>query len=655
MLNLENILVSGHQFSEDQYELKSKFILMNSALIIIFLFVGTLTVLLTIREEYIFALYNGAYLIFDLFMIYILRRSQKNYKFILPIFPIVSILLVVVAIIKYPEEQIRITWFLVVIIFSFFLGGRKLGLAITALILCTILGLEYIIDTSLDTYTLTLAIVILLIGTIVVNLYEQRELTTRYKLHEINAKLEEKVKKEIQKRILVYQKSNLELLDSANKLQKQKDAFEHLAHYDMLTGLPNRIFFNDRLKHSIDKAQRDKSKLAILFFDLDNFKEINDSLGHHIGDEVLKVVATRLQKNIRQSDTLARLGGDEFTLLLEDLNDIYKVGEIAQNLIQILSKVMPIKQHELYVSVSIGASIYPVDGENVEVLLRCADSAMYSAKKEGNNLFHFYKHEMTEQAIERVSLETSMRQGLMKNEFVVYYQPIIDANTDILVGMEALLRWQHPKLGLFSPDKFIHIAESSSIIVDIGEKVLDLVAEQLILWKKEGFSPPCVSVNLSVKQLRDKGLTSKIENILEKTHFKEGWLQLEITEGYAMQQFGQSIRVLKRLRKLGVTLAIDDFGTGYSSLSYLKKLPVDRLKIDKTFINDIPGKQEDEALVRAIISMAKSMHLGIVAEGIETKEQEKFLLDAGCHIMQGYLYFKPMKADKILEIFHNSK
>ncbi len=655
MLNLENILVSGYHFTRDQYELKSKFMLMNSALVIIFLFVGTLTILLSVREEYVFASYNGIYLSLDLFFIYLLRRSQENYKLILPIFPIVSIALVAVAITKYPTEQIRFTWFLVIIIFSFFLGGRKLGLAITALILCTILGLEYIVDTSLDTYTLTLAIVILLIGTTVVNLYEQRELDTRQKLYDINSKLEEKVKKEIQKRILVYQKSNLELLDSANKLQRQKDAFEHLAHYDMLTGLPNRIFFNDRLKHSIDKAQRVNKKLAILFFDLDNFKEINDSLGHHIGDEVLKVVAKRLQKNIRQSDTLARLGGDEFTLLLEDLNDMYKVGEIAQKLIQILGKVMLIKQHELYVSVSIGVSIYPVDGEDVESLLKCADSAMYSAKKEGNNLFHFYKHEMTEQAIERVSLETSMRQGLQRNEFVVYYQPIIDANTNTLVGMEALLRWQHPKLGLLSPDKFIHIAESSSIIIEIGEKVLDIVSDQLILWEKQGFSPPCVSVNLSVKQLRHKGLVSKIENILDKTHFKKDWLQLEITEGYAMQQFGQAIMVLKRLRRLGVTLAIDDFGTGYSSLSYLKKLPVNRLKIDKTFINDIPGDQEDEALVHAIVSMAQSMHLGIVAEGVETKEQEVFLLGMGCHIMQGYLYYKPMEADKILVIFNNLK
>lgn len=654
MLTLKNILVSGHHFSDDEYELKSIFVLMNSMLGFTLLFVGILALLLFIKGDYYFASANCIYLLIGAIGVYLLRRNRENYHFVIPFFPFISIILVNVAIVEYPNEHVRFSWFLVIIIVSFFLGGRKLGFTSSGLSLISIFALYTILDINLSTYTFVLMVAILTLGSLAVSLYERREYDLKQKLSDINISLEERVKEEIQKRLTSYQKNNEKLQKSAKKLEEQKNAYKQLAHYDTLTNLPNRIFFNDRLEHSIDKAKRNDNKLAVLFLDLDNFKEINDSLGHHVGDEVLKIVAGRLQQKIRQSDTLARLGGDEFILLLEDINDVYKIGEISQSLIHKLSNVMHIKEHELYVTVSIGASIYPDDGEDAESLLKCADSAMYSAKREGNNLFHFYKKEMTDKAMERVTLETSMRQGLERNEFVVYYQPIIDARTNSLVGMEALLRWEHPTLGFLPPDKFIHIAESSSIIIALGEKVLDMVVEQLQKWHKQGFDPHCISVNLSVKQLRHKGLLSKIEEILEATNFRKDWLQLEITEGYAMQQLDQAIMILQSLRDLGVTLAIDDFGTGYSSLSYLKRLPINRLKIDKSFIGDIPGNKEDEALVRAIVSMAHSMHLGIVAEGIETKEQEKFLLGVGCHIMQGYLYHKPMEAATMMKIFNKN-
>lgn len=648
-MSINNFLTSGHHFSENEYGLKSKIVLMNGMILTAIIFISILTFVLFMNEDFYFAIANSLYLLIGIVSLKFLRNQKDNYKTVIPLIPLISLVVVIIAILEYPHEHIRFSWFLVVIIVAFFLGGRKAGYTSSLLSLLVVLVFVLSNKVELSTYLFLLISVIIILGTVAIDLYERREVKLKKMLQNNNLILEDKVKAEIKKRISSYKKANVELQESANKLQEQKNAFEHLAHYDMLTGLANRIFFNDRLKHSIDKANRNKRKLAILFLDLDNFKEINDSLGHHIGDEVLKIVAERLQKCIRQSDTLARLGGDEFTILLEDLNDIFKIGDISQNLIHTLGNMMATNEHELYVTVSIGASIYPDDGKDVDTLLRCADSAMYSAKKEGNNLFHFYKQQMTEQAMERVTLETSMRQGLEKNEFLLYYQPIIDANTNTLVGMEALLRWEHPELGLLPPDRFIHIAESSSLIIVIGEKVLDIVAEQLLSWEKKGFSPPCISVNLSVKQLRHKGLMPKIENILKKTDFRKDWLQLEITEGYAMQQLDKAIATLQKLRNLGVTLAIDDFGTGYSSLSYLKKLPVNRLKIDKSFINDIPGNKEDEALVKAIVAMAHSMHLGIVAEGIETREQEKFLLDAGCHIMQGYLYYKPMSADKLLE------
>ena len=578
---------------------------------------------------------------------FFLRLKKDNHKIILPILPIISIGLVFYALYLYPYEPVRIAWFLVIIIISFFLGGKRLGLFITLLIITLLSIFEYYIDTTLDTYTFILVIIIMLLEAMFVNFYEKREVDFRNKLFASNYTLEERIKEETQKKVEIYKKSNMELQESARKLKEQKEAYKYLAHNDLLTELPNRIFFIDRLEHAIDKAKRNKTKLAILFFDLDNFKEINDSLGHHIGDEVLKIVAKRLEISVRKSDTVARLGGDEFTLLMEDLDDVFKIAEISKELIKTISQPMYIKENELYVSVSIGASFYPEDGLDSKSLLRCADSAMCSAKKAGNNLFHFYKPEMTEQAVERVTLETSIRKGIEKDEFVVYYQPIVDVHKNETIGLEALIRWEHPELGLLSPDKFIHVAESSSLIIELGEVVLEKVSNQLIQWYQEGLDPKCISVNLSVKQLRQSALVDTIEKTLKKIYFRDNWLQLEITEGYAMQRLDHAIKVLQQIRDLGVTLAVDDFGTGYSSLSYLKKLPVNRLKIDKSFINDVPGDSDDEALVRAIVAMAKSMHLGVVAEGVETKEQEKFLLDVGCHTMQGYLYAKPMEANII--------
>lgn len=647
MYLLNNFLTSGYGFNEDEYSLKSKFTLINSALAMISIAVFALMLLLYIRDELIFAIFNGIYIFFNIMMIYFLRQSKENYKTILPILPLISTGLVFYALYLYPEELIRISWFLVIVVISFFLGGRKFGLFITSFIIGLLLIFEYFFDTSLNSYTLTLVIIIILLETMFVNFYEEREVALRKKLYKYNSILEEKIKQETRKRVKIYQDSNLELQESAKKLKQQKEDYKHLAHYDTLTKLPNRVFFLDRLEHSIDKAKRNGSKMAILFFDLDRFKEINDSLGHQIGDEVLKIVAKKLQISVRQSDTVARLGGDEFTLLMEDLNDIFKIAEIAQKLIKEISQPMYIQENELYVSVSIGASFYPEDGLDSKSLLRCADSAMYSAKKEGNNLFHFYKPEMTEQAIERVTLETSIRKGIERDEFVVYYQPIFDVVKDEIVGVEALIRWNHPELGLLTPDKFIHVAESSSLIIELGEIVLEKVSNQLILWHQQGVDPKCISVNLSVKQLRQHTLVQTIEKTLEKTYFRKNWLQLEITEGYAMQQIDHAIVILQKIRDLGVTLAIDDFGTGYSSLSYLKRLPVNRLKIDKSFIRDIPGDKDDEALVRAIVAMAKSMHLGIVAEGVETEEQEDFLMYLDCHIMQGYRYAKPMEAKQI--------
>ncbi len=650
-----NFLCSGYTFSKNEYDIKSKFIFINSLLGSTVILVGFLTIFLFLNGKIYFVIANIIYLLTGVLAIFSLRKVKNSYKIIIPLIPVASILLIIFAMSNYPTEQVRISWFFVAIVASFFLGGRRLGVIIVLLSIAAIVTVYYFFDTSLNTYTLTLAIVIIVLGSIVINLYENREVAAKKRLYDINMGLELRIKEEIEKHLLIYEKSNHDLRESSKQLKNQKDAFRKLAYYDILTKLPNRVLFYDRLKHSIDKSKRNNTKLAVLFLDLDNFKEINDSLGHYVGDSVLKVVAKKLQEKLRKSDTLARLGGDEFTLLLEDLKDTSNIGEISQSLAQVVSEPIKIKEHELYVTVSIGISIYPDDGQDTDSLLKCADSAMYSAKKDGCNLFHFYKKEMTVQSLERITLETSMRHALENDEFIVYYQPVIDSRTNQLIGLEALLRWQHPEKGLLTPDKFIHVAEASSIIIQIGERVLQNVAMQLKIWHEKGFDPKHIAVNLSVKQLRHQDLISTISGILEKTNFRSDWLELEITESYTMQKPAQAIKLLTQIKDLGVKLTIDDFGTGYSSLSYLKKLPVNKLKIDRSFIKDIPENEEDKALVSAILSMAKSMNLDVVTEGVETEEQRQFLEALGCYKIQGYLFAKPMSVNDIEKRYIKNK
>ncbi len=644
---LENFFTSCYDFSESEYELKSKYALVNGMLGITILFVFVLTIFLVFYQKYLFALATSTYLLLQIGAIFFLRKSKTNYRIVIPLIPTISILLILIALNMYPLEHVRLLWFFVAIIASFFLGGRRLGFFVTFLSVFSIVFANYYFNMNFNSYTLVLANVIILLGAAILNLYENREEVSKKRLSDMNISLELRVKDEIKKRILMYEESNNKLKKSALELEKQKNSYRELAFYDTLTGLPNRALFYDRLRHSIHKAKRHHTKVAVLFLDLDNFKEINDSLGHYLGDKVLKAVASRLKNKIRKSDSLARIGGDEFTLLLEDFRDVSVVGDIAKNLIDVILEPIYIDNHQLYVSVSIGIGIYPDDGTDASALLKYADAAMYSAKKEGFGLFHFYKKEMTEKSLERLTLETSIRQGLENNEFVVYYQPVMSSSKNKLIGLEALVRWQHPQRGLLAPVHFMEVAESSALIVQLGEYVLRSAAKQFALWYSQELHPDFLAVNLSVKQLHHHTLMPLLSEILESTSFCTSWLELEITEGYTMQKPKEAIKFLKQIRRLGIRLSIDDFGTGFSSLSYLKKLPVNKLKIDRSFIKDIPRHKGDMALVSAIVSMSKSMHLEVVAEGVETQEQRDFLDSIGCDKIQGYYFSKPISANDI--------
>jgi len=447
--------------------------------------------------------------------------------------------------------------------------------------------------------------------------------------------------------------SYMEAKKTETELKEQKEFLAYQAHHDALTGLPNRALLYDRLEQFIKESKRHKNKFAVLFIDLDHFKEINDSLGHNTGDEVLKMIASRLRKVLRSEDTVVRLGGDEFTVILNELAQAQEASIVADKILEILSKQIEYKENTLYISSSIGISIYPDDGQDSQSLLQFADSAMYKAKYEGRNNYQYYSSEMTELALERVVMETSLRAGIENEEFIVYYQPQVDGVTGKLVGMEALVRWQHPTMGLVSPVKFIALAESTGLIIKLDRYIMKTAMTQICQWKKDGLDTGTLAMNLSVKQLKQEDFIDTLISLLKETGCKPQHIVLEITEGQVMTNPEEAIKQLEKISNLGVKLAVDDFGTGYSSLAYLKRLPIDKLKIDRAFVRGLPDDEEDSGISRAVIALAKSLNLKIIAEGVETQEQKDFLVENGCRNIQGYYYSKPVPANEFEKILRN--
>jgi diguanylate cyclase (GGDEF)-like protein/PAS domain S-box-containing protein len=430
-----------------------------------------------------------------------------------------------------------------------------------------------------------------------------------------------------------------------NDVTHRKDAERHLnylANHDSLTGLPNRNLLHDRLTHAI--TRRREGVLAVLFLDLNRFKLINDSYGHDVGDELLKEVATRITACLRAEDTVARLGGDEFVVLLEDLPGSDAAAQAAGKIAARLSAPVVIGGRELPLGASIGIALHPRDGDSAQDLLKNADSAMYRAKEEGRGSFCFFSGEMNARAVSRLTLENDLRRALDQGELEVFYQPQVAMADGTLLGAEALVRWRHPVKGLVSPVDFIPVAEETGLIVALGEQVLRAACRQIVAWAESGRAPVMVAVNLSARQFRQPDLVTTIALILEETGAAPARLELEITESVAMLDADSAIAALRQLRAMGISLAIDDFGTGYSSLSYLKRFPIHRLKIDRSFIQNIPDDNDDTAIVRAIAAMAGSLKLELLAEGVETEAQRRFLESAGCTVAQGYLFGRPMPA-----------
>ena len=424
--------------------------------------------------------------------------------------------------------------------------------------------------------------------------------------------------------------------------KQSEERLHFLANHDALTGLPNRTLFLERLQEAIEHAQPARSQFALLFVDLDRFKLVNDTLGHHAGDELLVRIASVLLRHAPQHSTVARLSGDEFILLLPVVERVTQVAALAQQLLDGVTEQSGLTGHELFISASIGISMYPEDGVSADALLVNADSAMYQAKERGKNNFQFYTADMNARAMERLKLEYSLHRALAQEELEVWYQPKVELGTRRIVGAEALLRWRHPELGLMVPGKFIPIAEDSSLMVPMGEWVLDTACRDWAQWHGMGLEPGRIAVNVSGRQLKFGGFAATVARTLLQHGMDSGELELEITESVAMDEDCGMVEALQRLRELGVYLSIDDFGTGYSSLSYLKRLPVRGLKIDRSFIMDLHQDGDDAAITSAIISIGRSLGLELVAEGVELESQRDFLLRQGCRLGQGYLFSKPL-------------
>lgn len=430
-------------------------------------------------------------------------------------------------------------------------------------------------------------------------------------------------------------------------LRNQTKELNYQATHDSLTKLPNRALFEDRLKQTIASSKRNNKKFAVLFIDLDQFKRINDSYGHHVGDKVLIEASSRLSSIIREEDTLSRLGGDEFTVILQNINTNEDIKIVADKIINAMKE--PVHEN-LYISASIGIASYPNDTQHLQDLIKFADTAMYKAKEFGRNRYEFYSSELSQKAFEDIVIQNNLHIALKEEQFVVYFQPQYNTITKKLIGLEALVRWNHPKLGLIPPNKFIPIAEESDIIIEIDKFVMKKSMQQFCEWYKNGLNPGKLALNLTMKQLNKDDFVDFVLSTMNDLDFKSSWLELEVTEGQVMNNPLASIQKLNSLNNLGIEIAIDDFGTGYSSLAYLKKLPLDKLKIDRSFIKDIPTDEDDKAISKAIIALAQSLNLKLIAEGVEIEEQEKFLQENGCNFIQGFLYAKPMPATDITEI-----
>jgi diguanylate cyclase (GGDEF)-like protein len=426
-----------------------------------------------------------------------------------------------------------------------------------------------------------------------------------------------------------------------------------LAYRDTLTSLPNRLLFADRLEQAVIRCERSRTSLALMLVDIDDFKLVNDSFGHDAGDKLIKAVGKLISKSLRRADTIARLGGDEFAVIIEGIDSPDDAISIADNLTTILEHNVRLDDQETYTSASIGISVYPDDGKDARTLLKNADTAMFRAKENGRHCFQFYKPEMSVTAMERLELENSLKAAFENDEFLIHYQPVIDINKNEIIGVEALLRWQHPDKGMIHPSDFISIAEDCGLIVALGEWLIFRVCKQISVWQEAGLQKQHVSINLAPRQFKEQDLLVVFTQAMSEYDVDASSLSVEITERTLIDNIGEVEATLKKLRKMGMRIMLDDFGTGYASLAYLKEFPVDIVKIDRAFISGIPDSREDSAIVEAIVGLTRGLNLNLIAEGVENEQQINLLKSMGCQYAQGYYWSKALPGDEYEQFYIN--
>ena len=622
-MKLYNFLRCGYTFSPEEYELETRYILTTAALIMVSFVLFFVSIIYYITGDMKNVVLHSIGVLLSVFTIYIVRKIGKNnYTKLVYTMSILFLSLILYGYYYDPMYHPVSTWIIIQILVSFLVLNVTAGAIIGIVFSVFIIFMNNILEYNSLQYIL-LKITPVFIGIVLIYMIEKKFVRTILLLEDSNKHLEERVQRRTQ------------------EIQSEKDRLDYQANYDFLTKLPNRNNFQNEIQKWINSDKDKKLKFSLFYIDLDRFKRVNDSLGHTIGDKVLQMVAIRVKNLIDEKTFFARISGDEFTLLSR-LTEEKEVRKLVTKLIEVIEKPIVLSDNKLYISASIGISRYPENSVYYADLIQYADTSMFEAKLIGRGTYKFYADEMTHKVTETVLMETEMHRALDEHEFVLFYQPQIDIRTEDVSGIEVLVRWNHPTHGLLSPYKFILLAEETGMIISLDYYVLKKGMEQIVHWKKDGVVIPRISFNFSTKHLQENIFIDVMKNLMHETGCKAEWIELEITESHIMSNVEESVSILNSLRELGITIAIDDFGTGYSSLSYLKSLPTDKIKIDKSFIDNITEDEVDKTIIKAIIDIAYSIGLTVVAEGVETEEQRDYLYISGCNHIQGYFYYKPM-------------
>lgn len=629
-MNLHNILRSGYTFTPDEYELETRYVMTNAVLLLLAMILLPISYLYYITDGTQNAIVHFVAVPLSLFSIYLARIVGKgNYIRLVYAMSFFFSCIIFYGYYVTPDFYPVSAWIILQIIASFLVLDVYVSIMIaTFYILYILIMNSYILEYHSFQYVI-LQITPVALGVLLVYLFEKKFRRTILLLEESNVLLDQRVQ------------------ERTVQLEEEKKALDYQAHYHDLTDLPNRVKFYKEIERWITKAEQEKSKFALFFIDLDRFKKVNDSLGHDIGDKVIQVVALRIAKVVGNENFFAHISGDEFILLQGHDTNIELVKEMAKRVIDAIEEPIVMEENTMYISASVGISCYPEDSVYYADLIKYADTTMFEVKKAGGGSYKFYAAEMSDRVEGNVHMEMEMHQALHSDEYILYYQPQVDMRTEKITGIEVLVRWEHPKLGLILPADFIPLAEDTGVIIALDYYILKKGMAQIVLWKNKGLALPRISFNFSTKHLQQRDFVDVIYKLLKETGCKGEWIELEITESHIVSNIEVAVKVLNALRALGIGIAIDDFGTGYSSLTYLKRLPADKLKIDKSFIENIPRDYVDMTITEAVINIGNSLGFTVIAEGLETEEQKEYLLSRKCYHAQGYLYYQAMQGEAL--------